>query len=104
MANAQRPTKRTRHMDIRYFTIQQWVAEDLLCLKRIDTADNFADSMTKPLGRTLFYSHMNYVMGRLIPEYLRETLSPRIQRLSDRLFDNILSREGAIRRPLIPVG
>ena len=40
MANAQRPTKRTRHMDIKYFTIQQWVAEDLLCLKRIDTLDN----------------------------------------------------------------
>ena len=104
MANAQRPTKRTRHMDIRYFTIQQWVAEDLLCLKRIDTADNFADLMTKPLGRTLFYRHMNYVIGRLIPEYLQESLSPRIQRLSDRLFDNILSREGAILRPLIPVG
>ena len=104
MANAQRPTKRTRHMDIKYFTIQQWVAEDLLCLKRIDTSDNYSDSMTKALGRTLFYRHMNYVMGRTIPEYARVHLSLRIQRLSDRLFDNILSREGMKRRPLIPVG
>ena len=104
MANAQRPTKRTRHMDIKYFTIQQWVAEDLLCLKRIDTDDNYSDSMTKALGRTLFYRHMNYVMGRTIPEYARATLSLRIQRLSDRTFDNILSREGMKRRSLIPVG
>ena len=103
MANAQRPTKRTRHMDIRYFTIQQWVAEDLLCLKRIDTDDNYSDSMTKALGRTLFYRHMNFVMGRKIPEFLRATLSLRIQRLSDRSFDNILSRESVKRIPLIPI-
>ena len=103
MANAQRPTKRTRHMDIRYFTIQQWVAEDLLCLKRIDTDDNYSDSMTKALGRTLFYRHMNYVMGRKIPEFLKASLSLRIQRLSDRSFDNILSRESVKRIPLIPI-
>ena len=60
--------------------------------------------MTKALGRTLFYRHMNYVMGRTIPEYARVHLSLRIQKLSDRLFDNILSREGMKRRPLIPVG
>ena len=106
MANAQRPTKRTRHMNIRHFTIQQWVAEDLLCLRRIDTADNYSDSMTKALGRTLFYCHMNYIMGRKIPEYLKATLNLCIKRFTDRtLFDNIrLSREGVIQRWLIPVG
>jgi len=31
MANAQRPTKRTRHMDIKTFGLQDWVQRDLLC-------------------------------------------------------------------------
>ena len=103
MANAQRPTKRTRHMDIKHFTIQQWVAEDLLCLKRIDTVDNHSDAMTKALGRTLFYRHFNYIMGRVLPDYMKDMLQLRINRFSDRTFDNLLSRVGMKRRSLIPI-
>ena len=48
MTNAQRPTKRTRHMDIKTFLgLQDWVQCDLLCLIRIATADNYADALTK---------------------------------------------------------
>jgi hypothetical protein len=104
MANAQRPTKRTRHMDIKHFLIQQWVAEDLLCLQRIATADNFSDSLTKAQGPTLFHRRMNYIMGRIVPEYMREHLNPSIKRFfSDLTFDNIRSREGIMRGSLIPV-
>ena len=35
MANAQRPTSRTCHMDVKHFVIQQWVGHDLLNLRRI---------------------------------------------------------------------
>lgn len=35
MANAQRPTKRTRHMDIKHFALQDWVERDLLAITRI---------------------------------------------------------------------
>ena len=52
MAIAQQPTKRTQHMDIKHFIIQDWVAEDLLCLLRIPTVDNFSDAMTKAQGAT----------------------------------------------------
>ena len=69
MANAQKPTKRTRHMDIKTFGIQDWVQRDLLSLQRINTADNYADAMTKALGRTLFYRHVNYIMGKIVPTY-----------------------------------
>jgi hypothetical protein len=103
MANAQRPTKRTRHMDIKHFTIQQWVAEDLLCLKRIDTVDNHSDAMTKALGRTLFYRHFNYIMGHVLPDYMKDMLKLRINRFSDRTFENLLSRVGMKRRSLIPI-
>ena len=55
MANAQQPTRRTRHMDIKHFALLDWVERDLVVMKRINTTDNYADSMTKSLGRQLHY-------------------------------------------------
>ena len=72
MANSGQPTKRTRHMDTKHFALQQWVDLDLLSLKRIATADNESDGMTKNVGRTLFYRHMEYLMGKIIPEYVEK--------------------------------
>ena len=37
MADAQRPTRRTRHIDIKHFKIQEWVERDLISMKRIHT-------------------------------------------------------------------
>ena len=75
MANQQQPTKRTRHMEIKHFALQEWVARDLIRLKRISTTDNYADVMTKATGRTLFYRHTNYILGKIIPTYCRRNLS-----------------------------
>jgi hypothetical protein len=69
MANAQKPTMRTRHMDIRYFALSDWVERDLIILERIHTAINEADHFTKILDRTLFYRHTDYLMGRIPPAY-----------------------------------
>ena len=74
MANSGQPTKRTRHMDTKYFAIQHWVDIDLLTLKRVGTTDNESDAMTKNLGRTLFYRHLDYMMGKVIPEYAHLTV------------------------------
>lgn len=73
MANAQQPTKRTRHMDIKTFVLQQWVERDLIRLKRINTSDNYSDVLTKATGRTLFHRHMNYILGKISPSYITET-------------------------------
>ena len=43
---------------------------DLLTLRRINTADNESDIMTKNLWRTLFYRHMEYLMVKIPPEYV----------------------------------
>ncbi|EJK68604.1 hypothetical protein THAOC_10202, partial [Thalassiosira oceanica] len=40
MANARKPTSRTRHMDIKYHVLCEWVDRDLLKLVRIDTCLN----------------------------------------------------------------
>jgi hypothetical protein len=69
MANAQKPTTRTRHMDIRYFALSDWVERDLIILERIHTAVNVADHMTKLLDRTLFYRHVDHLMGHIPPAY-----------------------------------
>jgi len=96
-------------MDIKTFGLQDWVQRDLLCLKRIATADNYADAMTKNVGRTLFYRHMNFIMGRVVPAYAykRGDLSFRVlydKTASSLAFLQFLSREDAKRRSLIPIG
>ena len=73
MATAGQPTKRTRHMDIKYFALQNWIDEDLIALKHIATHDNESDAMTKNLGRTLFYRHIDYIMGKTLPTYVKST-------------------------------
>jgi hypothetical protein len=69
MGNAQKPTPRTRHMDIKYFTICEWVERDLMHLERIDTLINLADHLTKALNRALFHRHVDFLLGRVPPMY-----------------------------------
>ena len=71
MANAQQPAKRTRQVETRHFAIQEWVERDLLTLLRIATNDNYSDVLTKATGRVFFYRHMNYIMGKLRPSYVK---------------------------------
>ena len=73
MANSGQPAKRTGHMDTKHFALQQWVELDLLKRKRIKTVDNESDLMTNNFGRTLFYRRMEYLMEKIIPEYVRTT-------------------------------
>ena len=56
-------------IDIKHFALQQWVEKDLIDFRRIATHDNSADAMTKATPRTLFYRHMNHIMGKLVPAY-----------------------------------
>ena len=69
MANQSQPTRNTRHMELKNFAIQQWVERDLIYLKRISTENNYADAMTKVLGRQKHTLHFDYIMGRIRPTY-----------------------------------
>jgi hypothetical protein len=69
MANAGKPTPRTRHIDVKFYCIQEWVERDLVVLRRIDTSVNTADHLTKPLPRILFYRHRDFYMGHVPPTY-----------------------------------
>ena len=69
MGNAQKPTTRTRHIDIKYFALCDWVKRDLILLDRIDTSINLADHLTKILSRTLFHRHADFLLGHIPPKY-----------------------------------
>ena len=69
MANAQKPTTRTRHIDTRYHALCEWVERDLIKLERVDTSKNMADHFTKQLTPTLFNRHVDYILGKVPPHY-----------------------------------
>jgi hypothetical protein len=69
MANAQKPTSRTWHINIKYFALCKWVEQDLILLERIDTSINIADHLTKILSRTLFHRHADYLLGHVPQKY-----------------------------------
>ena len=74
MANAQKPTRRTRHMDIKHFALLQWCETDQIILSAISTSDNAADGMTKPLATTLFNRHRATLLGHRAPTYINYTI------------------------------
>ena len=67
MATAERPTRRTRHMDTKTFAIQDWIRQDYLEMKPIRTNANISDHFTKALGRVKFYEQTDVIMGRRRP-------------------------------------
>ena len=69
MGNAQKPTKRTRNMDVQYFALDEWIERDLLHLARVDTKSNVVDNFTKALTRILFHRHADVTLGHIPPSY-----------------------------------
>ena len=69
MGNARKPTPHTRHIDIKYFLLCDWIERDLLILERIDTTINVSDHLTKGMMRILFHHHADYLLGSIPPGY-----------------------------------
>jgi hypothetical protein len=55
MGNAQKPTPHTQHIDIKFFSLCDWVERDLMLLDCINTLNNMADHLTKALQPSLFH-------------------------------------------------
>jgi deoxyuridine 5'-triphosphate nucleotidohydrolase len=70
MGNAQQPTRRTRHVELKKFALLDWVQHDLMIMKRISTSDNCSDGLTKQTAKQLFYRHFDYILGKCIPQYV----------------------------------
>ena len=65
MGIAQKPTSRTRHIDIKYFSLCEWIERDLMLLERIDTTLNMSDHLTKALSWNLFHRHADFLLGHV---------------------------------------
>ena len=63
IVNSRKPTERSRHIDIRFFAIQDWKARGDIELFHIPGVINPADDLTKPLGYVLHQRHARYIMG-----------------------------------------
>ena len=67
MVDAGAPTKRTRHVDIRYFVLLEWSESGQIKAEAISTDMNISDSMTKATGQIKFHQHVDLYMGRTPP-------------------------------------
>jgi hypothetical protein len=71
MGNNVRPTDRTRHMDIRWFALQEWIHIDKdIILIHFPGEVNASDALSKALGWIKHYRHMSRAMGATGPIYL----------------------------------
>ena len=59
----QSSTKRTKHMDIRYFYVRDHIQNKTLSLQHCPTNEMLADYFTKPLQGSLFIRLRNHIMG-----------------------------------------
>jgi hypothetical protein len=63
MINENKPTPRSRHIDIQFFAIQEWRAAGDLRTQHIAGILNPADQQTKAVGSTLHARHARRAMG-----------------------------------------
>ena len=54
---------RSRHVDRRYFKVRELVAEGLIRVERIDTADNSSDVLTKALEPVVHWKHCRRLLN-----------------------------------------
>ena len=59
----QSSTKRTKHMDIRYFYVGEHIQNKTLSLQHCPTEEMLVDYFTKPLQGSLFVRLRNHIMG-----------------------------------------
>jgi len=62
LAKDHRYHKRTKHIDVRYHKIRQWVVDDkVIDLVKISTKKNPADMMTKTIPVEKFRASLNFI-------------------------------------------
>ncbi len=62
-----RPTSRSRHVDIQAFAIQEWRARLLVRVSHLSGILNCSDTLTKSVGPTLHGRHARRILGHFGP-------------------------------------
>ena len=63
MTNANKPTPRSRHIDIQHFALQEWKQHGDVIMEHVPGILNLADALTKALGWVLHHRHSRRMMG-----------------------------------------
>ena len=58
--------KRTKHIDIRYHSIREMVANGFILVLKVPTKANLADLHTKPVAKVVFETLMPFLMSRVV--------------------------------------
>lgn len=75
MGNNIRPMERTRHMDIKWFALQEWIHVDKdIILIHISGELNSSDALSKALAWIKHYRHMSRAMGATGPVHLSDSV------------------------------
>jgi hypothetical protein len=74
ITNAQQPSRRTRHVEIKEFAVQHWVEDERVVYEDVITTHNPSDSLSKATGRIKFWEHFDVLMGRRLPQYASNAL------------------------------
>ena len=70
MTKTQQSSRRTKHIDIKYFSILQWTEDELITFQQTKSECNFADSLSKITGKCKFHQHADIFTGRRPPQYI----------------------------------
>ena len=71
LANAQKPTRRTCHVELKHMVVLQWTDNELINYKTTKSASNYSDSLLKPTEQMKFSQHCDIFMGRKRQAYAK---------------------------------
>ena len=63
-SNNPETSQRSKHLEIRWFRIRDYIEEGILAVRHIRTGDNIADFFTKSLQGHQFHDFRQFLMGR----------------------------------------
>ena len=63
IANVPKARPRTKHINVKYHFFRQYVASGDVSIHKIDTKDQCADMLTKPLSKELHEKHRRFIQG-----------------------------------------
>ena len=75
LSQASHPTRQTRHLEIREFTLLDWNIRNLTALEPIDTSMNASDMLIKHYPKVLFAQHYDITSGKTFYYSLNTTSS-----------------------------
>ena len=70
LAKELRSHQKSKHIERRYHLIRDYLEKGYVKVKRVNSADNVADQLTKPLGQQKIEAHLEKMGLRLVANWL----------------------------------